>query len=62
MSKWAELRLCPLLFVDAEVYTFEYTYDGNGNLKTKTDADGYVTIFSYNALDLVASINYNNDK
>ena len=39
-----------------------YTYDGNGNLKTKTDADGYVTTYGYNGLDMVTSINYNGGK
>ena len=36
-----------------------YVYDGNGNLVSKTDADGYVTQYSYTALDLVKKINYN---
>ena len=39
-----------------------YVYDGNGNLISKTDGDGYVTEYSYNSLDLVASINYNGAK
>ena len=39
-----------------------YTYDGNGNMLTKTDADGYVTEYSYNSLDLVSHINYNDAK
>lgn len=36
-----------------------YVYDGNGNMVSKTDADGYVTQYSYTALDLVQKINYN---
>lgn len=36
-----------------------YVCDGNGNLVSKTDADGYVTQYSYTALDLVKKINYN---
>ena len=39
-----------------------FTYDGNGNLVSKTDADGYVTQYSYTALDLVKKINYNGAK
>ena len=39
-----------------------YAYDGNGNLVSKTDADGYVTQYSYTALDLVKKINYNGAK
>ena len=39
-----------------------YVYDGNGNLVSKTDADGYVTQYSYTALDLVKKINYNGAK
>ena len=39
-----------------------YVYDGNGNLVSKTDADGYVTQYSYTALDLVQKINYNGAK
>lgn len=39
-----------------------YVYDGNGNLVSKTDADGYVTRYSYTALDLVKKINYNEAK
>ena len=39
-----------------------YTYDGNGNMLTKTDADGYVTEYTYNSLDLVSGINYNDAK
>ena len=39
-----------------------YVYDGNGNLVSKTDADGYVTRYSYTALDLVKKINYNGAK
>lgn len=41
---------------------YGYTYDGNGNLETKTDPDGYVTTYGYNGLDMVTSINYNNGK
>ena len=40
----------------------DYVYDGNGNLVSKTDADGYVTRYSYTALDLVKKINYNEAK
>lgn len=32
------------------------------NLLSKTDADGYVTRYSYTALDLVQKINYNRAK
>lgn len=32
------------------------------NLLSKTDADGYVTRYSYTALDLVQKINYNGAK
>ena len=39
-----------------------YVYDGNGNLVSKTDADGYVTRYSYTVLDLVKKINYNGAK
>ena len=39
-----------------------YIYDGNGNLVSKTDADGYVTQYSYTPLNLVQSINYNDTK
>lgn len=33
-----------------------------GNLKSKTDADGYTTEYTYNYLDLVTFINYNDAK
>ena len=36
-----------------------YIYDGNGNLVQKTDADGYVTEYGYDAKNLVEAINYN---
>ncbi len=39
-----------------------YTYDGNGNMVSKTDGDGYVTEYIYNSLDLVSHINYNGTK
>ena len=39
-----------------------YVYDGNGNMTQKTDGDGYVTQYSYSALDLVSTINYNGTK
>ena len=39
-----------------------YTYDGNGNMVSKADPDGYVTEYSYTALDLVRSIDYNGAK
>ncbi len=39
-----------------------YVYDGNGNMISKTDGDGYVTEYSYNSLDLVSKINYNDAK
>ena len=39
-----------------------YAYDGNGNLVSKTDPDGYTTEYTYNALDLVTKINYNDAK
>lgn len=31
--------------------------DGNGNLISQTDEDGYVTTYAYNAADLVTAIN-----
>ena len=42
--------------------SMSYAYDGNGNLKSKTDTDGYTTECTYNCLDLVTSINYNDAK
>ena len=36
--------------------------NGNGNLASKTDADGYVTEYSYSSLDLASAINYNDTK
>ena len=36
-----------------------FTYDGNGNLVSKTDPDGYTTEYTYNALDLVTNRVYN---
>ena len=36
--------------------------DANNNLFFKTDADGYTTTYTYNALDLVTHINYNGGK
>ena len=39
-----------------------YAYDGNGNLVSKTDPDRYTTEYTYNALDLVTKINYNDAK
>ena len=37
-------------------------YDGNGNIAKVTDADGYVTEYTYNALGMVTHINYNGGK
>jgi len=48
--------------VDALGNVTTFAYDGNGNLVSKTDPDGYTTEYTYNALDLVTSINYNNAK
>ena len=48
--------------VDALGNVTTYDYGGNGNLKSKTDADGYTTEYTYNCLDLVISINYNDAK
>lgn len=39
-----------------------YEYDGNGNMVSKTDGDGYVTEYTYNSLDLVSHISYNGAK
>ena len=39
-----------------------YVYDGNGNLVTRADADGYVTEYGYDPRNLVETINYNNSK
>ena len=36
--------------------------ESNGNLVSKTDPDGYTTEYTYNALDLVTKINYNDAK
>ena len=39
-----------------------YVYDGNGNLISLTDEDGYVTEYTYNEVNLVSGINYNGAK
>ena len=39
-----------------------YIYDGNGNLVQKTDADGYVTEYSYDPRNLINAINYANEE
>jgi YD repeat-containing protein len=39
-----------------------YEYDGNGNLTQKTDADGYVTEYSYDALNLLERVEYDGGK
>lgn len=48
--------------VDALGNVTTFTYDGNGNLVSKTDPDGYTTEYTCNALDLVTSIDYNDVK
>ncbi len=39
-----------------------YICDGNGNVASKTDGDGYVTEYTCNPLDLVPHISYNGAK
>lgn len=48
--------------IDALGNVTTYKYDGNGNLSSKTDADGHTTEYTYDSLDLVKSINYNGEK
>ena len=48
--------------IDALGNVTTYKYDGNGNLSSKTDADGHTTEYTYDSLDLVRSINYNGEK
>ena len=61
---YQRIELIPLLVLirDHNGDSTVYLYDGNGNLVSKTDADGYVTRYSYTALDLVKKINYNGAK
>ena len=61
---YQRIELIPLLVLirDHNGDSTVYVYDGNGNLVSKTDADGYVTQYSYTALDLVQKINYNGAK
>ena len=61
---YQRIELIPLLALirDHNGDSTVYVYDGNGNLVSKTDADGYVTRYSYTALDLVKKINYNGAK
>jgi len=61
---YQRIELIPLLALirDHNGDSTVYVYDGNGNLVSKTDADGYVTRYSYTALDLVKKINYNEAK
>ena len=61
---YQHIELIPLLALirDHNGDSTVYVYDGNGNLVSKTDADGYVTQYSYTALDLVKKINYNGAK
>ena len=61
---YQRIELIPLLALirDHNGDSTVYLYDGNGNLVSKTDADGYVTQYSYTALDLVKKINYNGAK
>ena len=61
---YQRIELIPLLVLirDHNGDSTVYVYDGNGNLVSKTDADGYVTRYSYTALDLVKKINYNGAK
>lgn len=35
-----------------------FVYDGNGNLISKTDEDGYVTEYDYSPVNLVSEIRY----
>ena len=39
-----------------------FVYDGNGNLISKTDEDGYVTEYAYSPVNLVSEINYADGK
>ena len=61
---YQRIELIPLLALirDHNGDSTVYVYDGNSNLVSKTDADGYVTQYSYTALDLVKKINYNGAK
>ena len=45
--------------IDALGSVTVHQYDGNGNLVKTTDADGFVTEYTYSDLDLVMNINYN---
>ena len=61
---YQRIELIPLLALirDHNGDSTVYVYDGNSNLVSKTDADGYVTQYSYTALDLAEKINYNGAK
>ena len=37
-----------------------YTYDGNGNLQTRSDVRNILTTFSYNGLDQITGKTYSN--
>lgn len=39
-----------------------FVYDGNGNLTSKTDEDGYVTEYDYSPVNLVSEIRYDDGK
>lgn len=41
--------------------TINYTYDSNGNLKTKTDARRVVATYGYDALNRLTSMSYSSD-
>ena len=59
---YQRIELIPLLALIRDHNGDSTVYVYNGNLVSKTDADGYVTQYSYTALDLVQKINYNGAK
>ena len=59
---YQRIELIPLLALIRDHNGDSTVYVYNGNLVSKTDADGYVTRYSYTALDLVKKINYNGAK
>ncbi|NOT60998.1 MAG: RHS repeat-associated core domain-containing protein [Acidobacteria bacterium] len=42
------------------IWTMGYTYDSNGNLLTRSDADARVTTYAYDALNRPLTVRYNN--
>jgi RHS repeat-associated protein len=42
----------------ADNTSYDYTYDENGNLKTRTDAKNQITSYSYNLFNQVATVDY----